>query len=135
MQDTLVNTVSIVPSVEIDINQENIYMLVNVDYRGFEYGEQNLILTFDITAVQQRDTRPQLMDNKLLSDSNYIDNMNETASVLIRFLNQLSLQNNLSNIEVQSITNILPRKKWNRNNLDGHYVTVELSVPNSGSSC
>jgi hypothetical protein len=54
----LVNTVSIVPTIELDQNKENIYPLVNIDFINKETEEQAIITTFKITVIQQRDTQP-----------------------------------------------------------------------------
>jgi hypothetical protein len=84
----LVNTVSIVPTIELDQNKENIYPLVNIDFINKETEEQAIITTFKITVIQQRDTQPIKTNNKLLSDTNYLD-VNETiisAHVFITFL-------------------------------------------------
>jgi hypothetical protein len=62
----LVNTVSIVPTIELDQNKENIYPLVNIDFINKETEEQAIITTFKITVIQQRDTQPKKTNNKLL---------------------------------------------------------------------
>jgi hypothetical protein len=48
----LVNTVSIVPTIELDQNKENIYPLVNIDFINKETEEQAIITTFKITVIQ-----------------------------------------------------------------------------------
>jgi hypothetical protein len=85
----LVNTVSIVPTIELDQNKENIYPLVNIDFINKETEEQAIITTFKITVIQQRDTQPIKTNNKLLSDTNYLDNVNETANICTRFITYL----------------------------------------------
>lgn len=133
--DNLVNTISIVPTFEMDANKENIYPLVNLDLRGSDIQQQAIILSFRITIVQQRDVRPIKTDSKLLSNTNYEHNINETHSIATRFINVLTGQNNIENIEMQSLTDITILKNWNTNGLDGVQFDVELSVPNKGKSC
>lgn len=133
--NNLVNTISIVPTIAMDINQENIYPLVNIDLKNSDVNEQEVIGEFEITVVQQRDTRPIKLDNKLLSNTNYLDNVNETHSILQKFINKLLLQNNDENIEIVEQSTIRILKEWSRNNLDGVQVTMNLSIPNKGSSC
>lgn len=133
--NNLVNTISIVPTIAMDINQENIYPLVNIDLKNSDVNEQEVIGEFEITVVQQRDTRPIKLDNKLLSNTNYLDNVNETHSILQKFINKLLLQNNDENIEIVGQSTIRILKEWSRNNLDGVQVTMNLSIPNKGSSC
>ena len=131
----LVNTISIVPTLMIDTNQFNIYPLVNVDLVQSEVTEQQVIASFIITVVQQRDTIPNKTDNKLLSNTNYLNNIDETHSILQRFLNVLMLQNNNENIELETQNKIKILKEWNRNTLDGVQLNLDLSIPNKGGSC
>ena len=131
----LVNTISIVPTLMIDTNQFNIYPLVNVDLVQSEVTEQQVIASFIITVVQQRDTIPNKTDNKLLSNTNYLNNIDETHSILQRFLNVLMLQNNNENIELETQNKIKILKEWNRNTLDGAQLNLDLSIPNKGGSC
>ena len=131
----LVNTISIVPTLMIDTNQFNIYPLVNVDLVQSEVTEQQVIASFIITVVQQRDTIPNKTDNKLLSNTNYLNNIDETHSILQRFLNVLMLQNNDENIELETQNKIKILKEWNRNTLDGVQLNLDLSIPNKGTSC
>jgi len=131
----LVNTISIVPTLMIDTNQFNIYPLVNIDLVQSEVTEQQVIASFIITVVQQRDTIPNKTDNKLLSNTNYLNNIDETHSILQRFLNVLMLQNNNENIELETQNKIKILKEWNRNTLDGVQLNLDLSIPNKGTSC
>ena len=131
----LVNTISIVPTLMIDTNQFNIYPLVNVDLVQSEVTEKQVIVSFIITVVQQRDTIPNKTDNKLLSNTNYLNNIDETHSILQRFLNVLMLQNNNENIELETQNKIKILKEWNRNTLDGVQLNLDLSIPNKGTSC
>jgi hypothetical protein len=50
----LVNTVSIVPTNEMDLNKENIYPLVNVDMTDADVQDDAIIFEFIITALEQR---------------------------------------------------------------------------------
>lgn len=131
----LVNTISIVPTIEMDNNKENIYPLVNADLTATAIEDNIIICDFEITIVQQRNTTNNKTDSKLLNDTNYLDNMNETHSITTRFINVVSEQNNNDNIELDSITKLRPLKNWGRNSLDGFQFNVSLSIPNSGKSC
>jgi len=100
-----------------------------------EITDQVVIYSFKITIVQQRDTLPQKTDSKLLLDSNYLDNINETHSIAQRFINVLTLQNNDLNIEVDSISELKILKKWKGGKLDGVQFEIDLSIRNIGTSC
>ena len=133
--DDLVNTITMVTTKHIDNNKENIYQLVNIDYLQSEVLEDAIVARYLITAVQQRDIKPKKLDSKLRLDINLIDNWNETHSVIQRFLNQFKSNNFKDNIDLYSQTTITVLQDWNKNGLDGHQITIELSIPNLGSGC
>ncbi len=133
--NNLVNTISIVPTLNIDLNKENIYPLVNVDMTNSIIEEQVIIVTFIMTILQQRDTRLNKIDSKLLLDGNYLDNINETHSISQRFINVLTMQNNDSLIEIDSLSTLKMLKEWRGGLLDGVQFTINLSIPNRGESC
>lgn len=131
----LVNTISIIPTGLIDLNKENIYPLVNVDMLSADVQNDVIVFDFRITIVSQRDIKPRKTDSKLLSDSNYLDNINETLSIAQRFINVLVRQNNEENIDIISQSDIDILKNWRGGGLDGVQFTIELSIPNSDTSC
>jgi hypothetical protein len=131
-ENDLVNTVTLVETKRLDNNKENIYCLVNIDYLENETREDVITATYLITVVQQRDIRPQKTDSKLQLDTNLIDNLGETSAVITRFLNQMRSNNFLFNIQLfqNSVS-----KRYNQNSLDGHQITIKLSMANLGSGC
>lgn len=131
----LVNTITMVQTKNIDNNKENIYQLVNIDYLQSEILEDAIIARYLITAVQQRDIQPKKLDSKLRLDSNLVDNWNETHAVLQRFINQFKSNNFPNNIELQSLITTTVLQDFNKNGLDGHQITIDLSIPNMGSGC
>jgi hypothetical protein len=139
--DDLVNTISMVETKFMDNNKENIYQLVNIDYIQSEFigGEdgtsKSIIARYLITAVQQRDIKPKKLDSKLRLDINLIDNLNETLSVITRFLNWLDSNNQIDGILLYNKTTTTVLQDFNKNGLDGHQITIELSIPNKGSGC
>ena len=133
--NNLVNTISVVPSLELDLNKENIYPLVNVDMINSSVEEQVIIIVFTITIIQQRDKRPTKTDSKLLADTNYLDNINETHSIAQRFINVLTMQNNDERIEIDSLSTLKILKDWRGGGVDGVQFTINLSIPNKGISC
>lgn len=127
----LVNTITIVPTIEMDANKEILYPLVNIDLRESDIEGDAVIATYKISVVQQRDVINEKTNNKLLTDSNYLDNMNETHSIINKFITYLNLQNNDSNIEIQSLTKLKPLKNVGLNGLDGFQFDIELSIYNN----
>ena len=131
----LVNTISIVPTAVIDTNKENIYPLVNIDLIDIETQTDYLIYNFTVVVIQQRDIKPIKLDSKLMTNTNYIDNINETVSIANRFINVVEKQNNDSNIELQSLSRLKVLKEWGTGICDGVRFDISLSIPNIGLSC
>ncbi|KAF2337236.1 hypothetical protein [Flavobacterium daemonense] len=134
-KNVLVNTISTLPTLQIDTNISNIYPLVNLDLLDTDITESQISANYRITIVQQRDTKAQVTDNKLLVDTNYIDNVNETHSIAHKLLNKLLRDHNDLNIEILSQSTLRQLKDWSRNSLDGVQFELELSIPNAGTIC
>ena len=132
--DDLVNTISIVETEALDNNKENIYPLVNLDFTKTDILDDVIVMSYKITIVQARDIVPYVTDNKLLTNVNLIDNLNETHTVAQRFINVLSKQNNEDNIEIDTLSDITLLKDW-RTGLDGVQFDIDLTIPNLGTSC
>lgn len=132
--DDLVHTVTLAKTYEIDHNQNNIYQLVNLDLTGSNVGERAVNFTFIVTALQQRDKPNTNYDSKLLTDTNYLSNMNETHFVLNRFLNVLRSQDN-DNIELLSASELKPLRNFNRQDLDGWQATISFQLINDVPNC
>ena len=130
----LVNTVSIVPTFEMDKNKENIYPLVNIDLQNTDIETDSVIASYQITVVTQREISNVKTDSKLLNDSNYLDNLNNCHAIVAKFINFLNLQNNDLNIEIQSLSKNKVLNNTFASGLDGFQFDVELSIHNSGRS-
>jgi len=130
----LVNTISIVPTIDMDANKENIYPLVNIDLKNTSIQEQILISDFEITVVQQRNIKNKCIDNKLLTDSNYLDNLNETMFICQKFIKQIE-HNTETLMAIDTITDLSPLKNSLKNGLDGFSFTLSLSKPNIVKAC
>jgi hypothetical protein len=136
--NNLVNTITLQPTRLMDNNKENIYPLVNIDYlQSDEVGDETsyIVGRFLISCVQQRDARPVKTDSKLRMDTNFIDNLNETHAILLRLLNEFRANNFSNNIDLYSQTTLTKLEDFNKNGLDGHQITIELSIPNNGRGC
>ncbi|KAF2331459.1 hypothetical protein [Flavobacterium nitrogenifigens] len=134
-KNELVNTISTLPTLQIDTQIANIYPLVNLDLQDTDITESQISANYRITIVQQRDTRTDITDNKLLTNSNYIDNVSETHSIAHKLLNKLLRGYNDLNIEIQSQSTLRQLKNWSRNSLDGVQFDLELAIPNAGTIC
>lgn len=130
----LVNTITIVPTIDIDANKENIYPLVNIDMVNTDIQTDAILVNYTITIVQQRELKSQKIDSKLLNDSNYLDNMNECHTIASKFINYLTWKNNDLVIEIQSQSDLKPLKNWGQAGLDGFRFDIELSIHNKGKA-
>lgn len=132
----LVNTITTVVTSELDINKENIYPLVNIDLVSstISYPDAEMLsVNFQITVVQQRDIIPTVLDNKLLLNSNWRDNINETHSIANTFISKIMRQLNLHNINVDFVTAITFFDESYINGLDGCQFGINLTIPNTTS--
>jgi hypothetical protein len=132
----LVNTITTVVTSGLDINKENIYPLVNIDLVNstISYPDAEMLsVNFQITVVQQRDIIPTVTDNKLLLNSNWRDNINETHSIANTFISKIMRQLNLNNINVEFVTAITFFDESYINGLDGCQFGINLTIPNNTS--
>jgi hypothetical protein len=132
----LVNTITTVVTSGLDINKENIYPLVNIDLVNstISYPDAEMLsVNFQITVVQQRDIIPTVLDNKLLLNSNWRDNINETHSIANTFISKIMRQLNLHNINVEFVTAITFFDESYINGLDGCQFGINLTIPNTTS--
>lgn len=129
----IVNTISYEKTSDIDLNKENIYPLVNIDYITTEDVDVQLNFTFQITVLQQRDIEDILINDKLFG-SNMVDNLSETLSILTKFLSGIRHNHNDEDIDIVTVSTITPIKFSNKNLLDGQQVSITLSIENK-STC
>jgi len=130
----LVNTVTNYVSDEIDTNHDTLYPLVNIDYTGATINEDEVICSLSITALNQLDIYQTTTDSKLKVDTNHFDVINETFSICQTFINSFR-QYNSSGIEMLTVSALEPINNDFVNGLSGHEFTIELTLPNLGSSC
>jgi len=129
--DVLVNTITDVPTLDMDANKENIYPLVNIDLTSNDVQIDAVVLSYKITVVKIRDVYPNATDSKLRKDTNYQDNLNEAHTICAAFINRLKWIHNEGNIEIQELSTLTPLKNW-RGGLDGFQFDVDLSTFNKG---
>lgn len=131
----LVNTIVFKDDDVLDVEKENIYPLVSIvllsspapfeDRREFRLG-------FEI--VNQRDDRKVATPSKLMSDTNYIDNVGICDSIGNDFLMEiLKTHNDLDiNIIDDGVSEFEPIRKDERNRLDGIKFEATFSMHQNG---
>ena len=131
----LVNTIVFKDDDVLDVEKENIYPLVSIvllsspapfeDRREFRLG---------IEIVNQRDDRKVATPSKLMSDTNYIDNVGICDSIGNDFLMEiLKTHNDLDiNIIDDGVSEFEPIRKDERNMLDGIKFEATFSMHQNG---
>ena len=119
----------------LDVEKENVYPLVSIqlltspalfdDRREFRLG-------FEI--LNQRDDRKTATPSKLMSDTNYIDNVGICDSIANNFVMEiLKTHNDLDiNIIDDGVSEFEPIRKDERNMLDGVRFEVTFSMHQNG---
>lgn len=120
--DSLVNTVVFKDDNVVDVEKENVYPLVSITLMTSPAPDTNLReyrLAFEV--YNQRDDRKIPTPNKLMLDTNYIDNIGICDSIANNFvLNFIKTHNDLDiGITDDSISEFEPVRKDERNCLDG----------------
>ena len=131
----LVNTVVFKDDDVLDVEKENVYPLVSIqlltspapfeDRREFRLG-------FEI--LNQRDDRKTATHSKLMSDTNYIDNVGICDSIANNFVMEiLKTHNDLDiNIIDDGVSEFEPIRKDERNRLDGIKFEATFSMHQNG---
>ena len=125
----LVNTIVFKDDDVLDTEKENVYPLVNIvllsspapveDLREFRLG-------FEI--LNQRDDIKKSTPSKLLSDINYIDNIGITDTIGNDFVMEVLKTHNDLDINITEVSEFVPVRKDERNNLDGVKFEVLFSM-------
>lgn len=127
----LVNTIVFKDDDVLDVEKENVYPLVSIqlltspapfdDHREYS-------LRFEI--LNQRDDRKVATPSKLMSDTNYIDNIGICDSIANNFVMEvLKTHNDLDiNIIDDGVSEFEPIRKDERNMLDGVRFEVTFST-------
>lgn len=120
--DDLVHTIVFKDDEVLDVEKENIYPLVSLQLLPSPKPEQDLrAYTFAIEVLNQRDDVKAATTSKLMSDTNYIDNIGITDSIANNFVMEILKTHNDFDINIyeDSITDFETVKKDERNCLDG----------------
>jgi len=128
-ENPLVNTMTFEKTSDIDLNKENIYPLINIDYTIGENADINLNFTYIITILQQRNIEPKLINDKLFG-SNLIDNLSETLNIANKFINNIRHNYNDLGIDILTLTTIRPVRFESKNTLDGQQFTITFQIEN-----
>lgn len=118
----LVNTIVFKDDDVIDVEKENIYPLVSLSIISSPPPYQDrreYRIHFEI--FNQRDDKKKVIPSKLMTDSNYIDNVGITDSIANNFIMEVMKNHNEFDIDIveNGVSEFEPAKKDERNMLDG----------------
>ena len=118
----LVNTIIFKDDDVLDVEKENVYPLVSIQLLTSPapfYEHREYSLRFEI--LNQRDDRKVATPSKLMSDTNYIDNVGICDSIGNDFLMEILKTHNDFDINIidDGISEFEPVRKDERNCLDG----------------
>lgn len=130
-----VNTVIEARDGDKDLYKKNIYPLAVVNPTSADFSNSRVtFFTFEVAVLDQRDISKEPGD-KYNGNDNYIDNLNITSTIINDLVNYLRLQNNDDLIELVSVTDANKVEMSGYNLLDGWFITLKLSVPNTQNYC
>jgi hypothetical protein len=130
-----VNTVIEARDGDKDLYKKNIYPLAVVNPISGDFSNSRVtFFTFEIAVLDQRDISKEPGD-KYNGNDNYIDNLNITSTIINDLVNYLRLQNNDNLIELVSVTDANKVEMSGFNLLDGWFITLKLSIPNTQNYC
>ena len=131
-----VNTVIVAKKGDEDLYKKNIYPLTVINPISADFSNSRVTFyTFEIAALDQRDVSKSVPLNKFDGNDNYIDNLNITSTIINDLVNYLRLQNNDNLIELVSVTDANKVEMSGFNLLDGWFITLKLSIPNTQNYC
>lgn len=125
----LVNTIVFKDDDVVDVEKENIYPLVSINLLESPAPEQyEKQVTLGIEVYNQRDDRKVATPSKLMSDTNYIDNIGICDTIANNFLLEVLKSHNEFDINVveDATSNFKYIRKDERNALDGVKFEVTL---------
>ena len=130
----LVNTIAIKDDDVVDVEKENVYPLVSINLLPSPYQLTDLrTFKLQIEVLNQRDDRKVATPSKLMSDTNYIDNINICDSIANNYINELLKSHNNYDIGIfeNGLSDFTYKRKDERNALDGVMFEVILYTHNN----
>jgi len=131
----LVNTIVFKDDDVLDVEKENVYPLVSIQLLESPAPfEDHREFTLGIEILNQRDDRKNETPSKLMSDTNYIDNIGICDSIANNFIMEIIKTHNDFDINIidDGVSNFEPVRKDERNCLDGVKFEVTFSIHQNG---
>ena len=127
----LVNTISLRDDDLIDVERENIYPLVSIRLGRFIPEHDKVSLEVFFRIVTQRDVSNKTKPSKLLTDTNYIDNVNIINTIANDFVMGIWYKHNEYDIDIDGVSGFDPIDD-ERNGVDGITFEATFSTHQNG---
>lgn len=128
----LVNTIVFKDDDVIDVEKENIYPLVSMQLLNTVKQEDLILVTMLFEVLNQRDDIKKVTSSKLMSDTNYIDNIGIADSIGNNFILEILKSHNDLDVNVIEYSSFDYIRKDERNCLDGVSFEVTFSMHQNG---
>lgn len=133
--DNLVHTITHGAVNDLDIEKKNLFPLVHIAVVSFEQTEGMIYFNYKIWCMGLRNILKKTSTSKFFKNDNEIDNLNETAAILNKFITRLRLQRHEHDIELVSYSSAEAIEFDFTNILDGWTIDITLSIPNDVGVC
>ncbi len=128
----LVNTIILKDDDVLDVEKENIYPLVSIQLLNSIKEQDIVYVSMLFNILNQRDFTTKPITNKLMAQSNYIDNINICDSIGNEFILEILKTHNDLDINIDSYSNFEFIRRDERNCLDGVMFDVNFSLHQNG---
>lgn len=121
---------------QADLQKKNIYPIAIVNSTASDVNTPGVIqFTYEIGALDVRDLTDDQIIDKFYSNDDEIDNLNTCHSIIARLVQQLRNTYHNDDIEIVSVSSLVPIVFSNKNILDGWSADIVLQIPNKISGC
>jgi len=131
-----VNTTIVAKKGDEDLYKKNIYPLAVINPVSADHSSSKVTyFSFEIGVLDQRDISKSVATDKFDGNDDYIDNLNITDTIIDDLVGYLRTQNNDFLIELDSVSDTSKIEMEGFNLLDGWYIKLKLSIPNTQNYC
>jgi len=124
----LVHTIIFKDDDVVDVEKENVYPLVSMRILNSIKSSDLVTINIEFEILNQRDKLPIATPNKLMLDTNYIDNLNICDSIGNEFILEITKSHNDLDINTEEYSIFEYVRKDERNCLDGVKFDVTFSM-------
>lgn len=129
--DAMVHTISLSDNGIVDVKKENIYPIVDLFFLNRSETDETHSYVYRIHVLQQRNVKREMTPSKIMSDTNYLDNLADCENIINNFVNYVRRFDIDSNYILQT-TPIQRLANYGGAGLDGFTFELTLSKPNIG---